>query len=80
VSKYDPLREFLSARASSTVTLTFEQIDDLVGVLPPSARQYQVWWRNNDSSHQHCQSWGDAGFSAHPDLSRRRVTFRRLTA
>jgi hypothetical protein len=75
MSKYDPLQEFLAARAGNTVTLTFGQIDELVGKLPASARQYQVWWRNNDPSHQHCQSWGDAGYAAHPDLRGRRVIF-----
>lgn len=57
MSKYDPLREFLAARAGDTVTLTFGQIDELVGTLPVSAHKYQVWWHNNDPSHQHCQSW-----------------------
>jgi hypothetical protein len=77
MSKYDPVRDFLATRASETITLTFAEIDTMVGTLPPSAREYQVWWRNNDSSHQHCQSWGHAGYTAHPDLRLERVTFRR---
>jgi hypothetical protein len=76
MSKYDPLHNFLTAWAGKTVTLTFSEVDDLVGALPPSAREYQVWWRNNDPSHQHCQSWGEAGYTAHPDLRGGRVTFR----
>ncbi len=76
MSKYDPLRDFLTARAENTVTLTFSEIGDLVGTLPPSARKYEVWWLNNDPSHQHCQSWGEAGYTAHPDLPGGRVTFR----
>ena len=64
MSKYNPLREFLAARAGNTVTLTFAQIDELVGTLPASAHKYQVWWHNNDPSHQHCQSWGDVGYIA----------------
>jgi hypothetical protein len=76
MSKYDPLRDFLTAGAENTVTLTFSEIDDLVGTLPPSARKYEVWWLNGDPSHQHCQSWGEAGYTAHPDLRGGRVTFR----
>jgi hypothetical protein len=76
MSKYDPLRDFLAARAGNTVTLTFSELDDLVGTLPPSAHKYEVWWRNGDPSHQHCQSWGGAGYTAHPDLRGERVTFR----
>ena len=76
MSKYDPIRAFLTAGAGEPITLTFAQIDLLVGMLPPSAREYQVWWHNNDPSHQHSRSWGDAGYTAHPDLARERVTFR----
>jgi hypothetical protein len=77
VSKYAPLREFLTSRADDVVTLTFAEIDALVGVLPPSARKYPVWWRNDDPSHQHCQSWAQAGYTAQPDLGSGQVTFRR---
>lgn len=80
MSKYDPLREFLAKRTGGDITLTFDQIDHLVGTLPRSAREYQLWWLNNDPSHQHCQSWGDAGYTAHPDPRRQRVTFRPTTS
>jgi hypothetical protein len=76
MSKYDPLRNFLAAGDSSTTTLTFGQIEVLVGKLPPSAREYKLWWLNDDPSHQHCWSWGKAGYTAHPDLAHERVTFR----
>jgi hypothetical protein len=75
MSKYDPLRDFLTARAENTVTLTFSEIDELVGTLPPSARKYDLWWLNRDPSHRHCQSWGEAGYTAHPDLRGGQVTF-----
>lgn len=76
MSKYGPLRDFLAAQGRNTVTLSFAEIDDLVGALPPSARKYHLWWLNNDLSHQHCQSWGEAGYTAHPDLRSEQVTFR----
>jgi len=56
MSKYAPLRDFLTTRGGVTITLTFDQIDHLVGALPPSARKYQLWWLNNDPSHQHCRA------------------------
>jgi hypothetical protein len=78
-SKYDGLTSFLRASDQVVITLTFTQADVLVaGGLPPSARRYEVWWRNDDPSHQHCQSWGRAGYKAEPDLRRQRVTFRRI--
>jgi hypothetical protein len=39
-SKYDPLRKFLAERTATPVTLSFAQLDQLVGTLPPSARLY----------------------------------------
>jgi len=75
-SKYDALRDFLAARQAAPVTLTFAQIDLLVGTLPRSARVHRLWWRNEDPSHHHCRSWNDAGYWAHPDMSAQEVTFR----
>jgi hypothetical protein len=74
-SKYDPLRDFLTERGAAPVTLTFPQIDRLVGALPRSARLYPLWWRNDDPSHRHCRSWNDAGYTAHPDFSAQTVAF-----
>ena len=75
MSKYDPLRDYL-ARRSGSVTMTMDEIANLVpGGLPRSAYQYGAWWNNNDSSHPHCQSWGSAGYYARPDLGGRRVRF-----
>ena len=74
-SKYDPLRKFLADRAATPVTLSFSEIDQLVGTLPRSARLYPLWWRNRDPSHAHCRSWNDAGYTAHPDFSAQQVAF-----
>jgi hypothetical protein len=74
-SKYDPLQNFLAERAATPVTLTFVELDQLVGTLPPSARLYPLWWRNHDPSHAHCRSWNDAGYTAHPDFSAQEVAF-----
>jgi hypothetical protein len=74
-SKYDPLRDFLAERAAKPVTLSFADIDQLVGTLPRSARLYPLWWRNHDPSHAHCRSWNDAGYTAHPDFSAQTVAF-----
>ncbi|HUR74181.1 MAG TPA: hypothetical protein VMZ00_07885 [Sporichthya sp.] len=74
---YSLLNQFLAKAPRQTFVLTIDQIDLLVvGGLPRSARTYPVWWRNEDPSHSHCRAWGDAGFTAHPDLQGQRVTFR----
>jgi len=75
-STYDPLQKFLMAGHDSTITLSFDQVEIVLGrQLPPSAYNHTLWWLNDDSSHQHCQSWNRAGYDARPDLRNKRVTF-----
>ena len=80
MSKYDPLHDFLTAAEGGEVTLTLAQIEQLVPAIAPSASRDTRWWWNDDPSHSHCRSWGDAGYTAHPDLPHRRVTFRPKSA
>ena len=75
MSKHDSLREFLAASGGVPVTLTFGQLRVLVPDIAPSHATDNRWWNNNDPSHSHCRSWGEAGYEAHPDLPRRRVRF-----
>jgi hypothetical protein len=77
--KYDPLRARLLAaadRGQDVVELTFDEITQLVGGLPDSARALRPWWAN--SSHVQALAWRAAGF--HVDqvyLDRGRVRFAR---
>lgn len=64
MSKYGPLHELLRRQDATTLTLTFDQINDLVpGGLPASAYRHRPWW-GNDSSGGHVQAvaWRDAGW------------------
>ncbi|WP_455709520.1 DUF7662 domain-containing protein [Micromonospora zamorensis] len=75
MSKYDALRDDLRCRTGE-VGYTLKEISDLVpGGLPSSAYRYEAWWANGDPSHQHSRSWGDAGFTAHPNHARGTVRF-----
>ena len=42
MSKYSPLGDRLN-REAGTVTMTFDQVADLVGGLPASAFQHEAW-------------------------------------
>ena len=47
MSKYDPLYQHLSKQKAPTVTMTFTEIEAILGSkLPPSARKYAQWWEN----------------------------------
>jgi len=50
MSRYDSLATLLEGRPHGVVDLSFDEIDDAVGGLPPSARRYREWWANSESS------------------------------
>ncbi len=82
MSKYDPLYEYL-LNCDHSVTLTFDEIERILGCeLPYSAKEYTVWWANEDvdtTSHVHCRSWQDAGFKTIDlDLKNETVTFEKV--
>lgn len=55
-TKYDPIRRFLTSQPEDEpVSLTWVEIESLVGSLPPSASIRQ-WWANAAASHQ-AQNW-----------------------
>lgn len=77
MSKYDALRDHL-AKQPRSVQYSIEQVSKIVpGGLPRSAFTWEAWWANKDATHNHCRSWGEAGFAAHPNLIRQTVRFER---
>jgi hypothetical protein len=55
-SKYDPLKDYLQ-RISSSKTLSFAEIEQILGLeLPKSAYLYEAWWAN-DKTHVQANSW-----------------------
>jgi hypothetical protein len=62
-AKYDPLARFLANQHPRPVTLTFGEMDRIVGGLPPSAGTYPSWW-GNATGHPHAFAWMSAGYRA----------------
>ena len=59
--KYDPLADYLAALTVDEVTLTFAEIEAIIGApLPPSAR-LRTWWANTAGSAQ-ARAWRSAGW------------------
>ncbi len=75
MSRYDALTQYLSDRGEPEVILTFEELDEILGGLPNSARQYSAWWANKISSQPHARGWLNAGRLASPDFVGGRATF-----
>ena len=63
VAKYDPLFEFLCRAGDGAVELSFDEIDRLVGGLPPSAVRWPARWANKAAGTRHVQAraWLEAG-------------------
>jgi len=77
---YMPLYAYLDRRYATTVVLTFEQIEALLGFTPPSpAFADAEWWTHSDrTTDRHSTAWTAARRTAAPHLSARTVVFERL--
>ena len=67
-SKYEPLELHLMAlpAATSELTLTFKQIDDILGApLPRSAYVHREWWSNQTDvdARPQARAWTKARFA-----------------
>ena len=77
--KYEPLSDYLRAHGSDACSLTFLDIERIIGCsLPASAREHRSWW-GNDRTHTQARAWMQAGFGAEPSSRRiEPVVFRRV--
>ncbi len=77
MAKYDPLRDRLRA-ALDEIEWTFDDLADLVGGLPASARDHPAWW-GNEHTHVQSAAWLSAGFKVESvDVLQGLVRFRRI--
>ena len=65
MGKYEPLKQFLqkeNTKIGSSMTLTFEEIEKIIGdSLPKSASVYDEWWENS-YTHSQAKAWRSAGY------------------
>jgi hypothetical protein len=78
---YMPLYTYLDRRYASTVVLTFEQIEALLGFAPPApAFADAEWWTGaGEGNDPHTAAWTAAHRTAAPQLGARIVAFERLS-
>lgn len=78
--EYLPLYAYLEHRYASTVVLTFDQMESLLGhALPAPAGATRDWWTNDaDTADRHAYTWTAARRTATPNLTARTVSFERL--
>ncbi len=73
MSKYSPLTSYLG-RFSDSVTLTWPELNQIVGGLPASAAAYREWWSGERT---HVLAWRSAGFEIENLVMGSKVTFMR---
>src|ERR1041384_6278906 len=79
--KYQPLTDFLLRQHTDAKSMSFEDIERVIGEpLPASASRHRAWWSNNPDNSVMTKAWLEAGFrSEQVDMKRRRLVFRRTT-
>ena len=78
--RYAPLSTILGEAEDATVTLTFQDIESVLGRdLPASARTHRAWWANG--GHTQADAWLGAGYRVDAvDLRQGWVRFHRATS
>lgn len=79
MSKYNALRRHLESEAGTSVEMSFDEVDTIVGGLPASARHHSAWWSNErEGRHVQAHAWMDAGWRvAQVNLTAENVRFTR---
>jgi len=62
LQKYHPLGDYLAKQPETSLSLTFKEIEWILGfALPPSAYNHRAWWANSPS-HPQAGSWLNVGW------------------
>ncbi|MBN8649328.1 MAG: hypothetical protein J0L55_15345 [Caulobacterales bacterium] len=77
MSKYQPLQDYLANSKSNSISMTFSEIERILGFkLPQSSHKYRAWWSNNASNNVMTEAWLNAGFiTADVDLEGGKLKF-----
>lgn len=83
MNKYDPLNKYLSKQTVSRLTLSFDEIEHILGdKLPSSAHNYQMWWSNSKTlAHPYSRAWIDAKYktiNVLQSILKKQMTFERI--
>ena len=78
LTKYTPLFEVLCRADDAPISLTFDEVERLVGPLPASATKFKQWWANESTGGRNVQAtaWLNAGRQVERvDLTERLILF-----
>ncbi|MDQ2652833.1 MAG: hypothetical protein M3Z20_07280 [Chloroflexota bacterium] len=76
--KYEPLAEHLESQVANEITMSFADVEALVGKLPQSAHEHRAWWANSTSQVEAKDGWLSVAWEVGDvDQAKGVVTFRR---
>ncbi|MBV2147703.1 hypothetical protein KRZ98_05305 [Sphingobium sp. AS12] len=80
--KYADLTAYLEQQSGGHVTLTFADVEKIVGFpLPSSARKHGPWWTNSPSKGRHNEAWLAIGWeTTDRNMKGQTITFQRSGA
>ena len=78
-SKYAPLESHLRDSGRAHVSMTFREIERVVGLkLPPAAFKHRALWSNNPGNWVMTKAWLAAGYETEKvDMDKRKLVFRK---
>lgn len=77
--KYIPLANYFSSATNATITLTFSEIEQIMGQqLPNAAYLNQSWWKKTKPPAKHFHAWADNGYYVKKVEINRHVIFERI--
>jgi hypothetical protein len=79
MSKYDPLKDYLTQSDDDLTPMGFSEIEQVLGFeLPPSSRTQRAWWSNNPTNNVMTRAWLEAGYETEAvDMKAGRLVFRK---
>jgi hypothetical protein len=77
-TKYHPLFEHLLFSGQGHLSMTFAEIEAVIGApLPPSARRREEWWSNSPRGHSQARAWLRANYrTSRVDLVGGKIDFK----
>lgn len=78
--KYYKLKQYFSECSAASVTLTFKEIEKIIGAeLPASARKRSEWWYPRFQSNRIAEAWVTEGYTIKKiDTSKEKITLHRV--
>ena len=81
MNKYDPLENHLVKSGQDVITMSFAELEAILGApLPHTAYHRNEWWGNEKSSGGHVQAraWMGAGYTVRADRAAQVAVFTRI--